>query len=282
MTSKLENGLLKKEKEYYKIGGNMKVSLIQMNSKDNKQENIEKAIKFMDEAVNQNTDIICLSEKFLYWGNGRSAENIDSAVIEKFKEYAKKNNVNIILGSIALKYENTENITNTCFVINRNGEIIHRYDKIYMYTVDRPDLKIDEGNDTVKGNKLGIVEIDGVKIGIGICFDLRYPEYFKALALNGAEIMFLPSSFRKTTGAVAWEVLTKARAIENQAYFCACNQTGGIAEKERCGNTQIISYDGSIISNIDKDEGIIIADLDIEKLRRFRKEFPILKQIEKF
>lgn len=260
----------------------MKVSLIQMNSQDNKKENIEKAIKFMDEAVKENADIICLSEKFLYWGIGRSAEDIDSEIIEKFKKYAKDNNVNIILGSIALKYENTDNITNTCFVINRKGEIIHRYDKIYMYTVDREDLKIDEGQDTIKGNKLGIVEIDGVKIGIGICFDLRYPEYFKTLALNGAEIMFLPSSFRKTTGAVAWEILTRARAIENQAYFCACNQTGGIAEKERCGNTKIISYDGNIISNIEKEEGIITANLDIEKLRKFRKEFPILKQIEKF
>lgn len=151
-----------------------------------------------------------------------------------------------------------------------------------MYTVDREDLKIDEGSDTIKGNKLGLVEIDGVKIGIGICFDLRYPEYFKALALNGAEIIFLPSSFRKSTGELAWGILTRARAIENQVYFCACNQTGGIAEKERCGNTQIISYDGTIMANIEKDEGIIVQDLDIEKLRKFRKEFPILKQIEKF
>ena len=260
----------------------MRVTLIQMESNGTKTENEEKTLDLLKQAVKEKPDIICLSELFLSWGKEFENGKVKLEEIQRYQVLAKENNVNIILGSIALKYENTENITNTCFVINRNGEIIHRYDKIYMYTVDRPDLKIDEGNDTVKGNKLGIVEIDGVKIGIGICFDLRYPEYFKALALNGAEIMFLPSSFRKTTGAVAWEVLTKARAIENQAYFCACNQTGGIAEKERCGNTQIISYDGSIISNIDKDEGIIIADLDIEKLRRFRKEFPILKQIEKF
>lgn len=260
----------------------MRVSLIQMNSKDNKQENIDKAISFMDEAVKQKADIICLSEKFLYWGQGRGAESIDSTIIRDFKEYAKRNNVNIILGSLALKVEDTDNITNTSLVINRNGEIIHRYDKIYMYTVDREDLKIDEGTDTIKGNKLGFVEIDGVKIGIGICFDLRYPEYFKTLVLNGAEVIFLPSSFRKSTGELAWEILTRARAIENQVYFCACNQTGGIAEKERCGNTRIISYDGTIISNIEKEEGIIIQDLDIEKLRKFRKEFPILKQVEKF
>ena len=260
----------------------MKVALVQMNSQDNKKENIEKAIMLMNKAVEKKADIICLSEKFLYWGKGREAEEVNSEVIENFKKYAKHNNVNIILGSLAIKYKDTDNITNTSFVINREGEIIHRYDKIYMYTVDRPDLKINEGEDTVKGTKLGIVEIEGVQIGIGICFDLRYPEYFKKLALSGAEIIFLPSSFRKTTGKTAWEILTRARAIENQVYFCACNQTGGIAEKERCGNTQIISYDGTIMSNIEKEEGIIIEDLDIEKLRNFRKEFPVLKQIENF
>ncbi len=260
----------------------MKVSLIQIDSKDNKKENIDKAIKFMDESVIQNVDIICLSEKFLYWGKGRGAEDIESTIINKFKEYAKTNNVNIVLGSLALKVEHTDNITNTSLVINRNGDIVHRYNKIYMYTVDRPDLKINEARDTLKGNSLGIIEIEGVKVGIGICFDIRYPEYFKALALNGVEVIFLPANFRKSTGEIAWEILPRARAIENQVYFCACNQTGGTAEKERCGNSKIISYDGTIISKINKEEGIVIADLDIEKLRKFRKEFPVLKQVEIF
>lgn len=260
----------------------MKVALVQMNSQDNKQENINKAFNFMDDAVSQGATIICLSEKFMYWGPDRTGEDIDSIEINHFKDYAKRNNVNIILGSIALKVKNSNNITNTCLVIDRNGNIVHRYDKIYMYTVDKPNLKIDEASDTVAGSSLGLVELDDVKIGIGICFDLRYPEYFKALSTSGAEVMFLPSSFRKATGALAWDVLSKARAIENQVYFCACNQTGGIAEKERCGNTQIISYDGSVISNIESDEGIIVCDLDIDKLRTFRKEFPVLKQIVKY
>ncbi len=260
----------------------MRVSLIQMDSKDDKQKNIDTAIRLMNEAVEQKADIICLSEKFLYSGKDRGAEPIDSEIIYNFKQYAKKNHVNIILGSLAIKVEGTDKITNTALVINRDGDIIHRYDKIYMYTVDREELKIDEGSYTVKGKDLGIVEIEGVKVGIGICFDLRYPEYFKALAQNGVEVVFLPSSFRKATGKIAWEILTRARAIENQVYFCACNQTGGIAEKERCGNTQIVSYDGTVMTNIEKEEGIIVQDLDIEKLRRFRKEFPILKQIEKF
>ncbi len=260
----------------------MKVALVQMNSQDNKSENIKKALQWMDKAVNQKVDIICLSEKFLYWGKGRGAESNKSEVIQKFQDYAKQKKVNIILGSIALEVENTNNITNTAFVIDRQGELIYRYDKIYMYTVDRSDLKVNEAEDTVKGTKLGLFEIEGVKVGLGICFDLRYPEYFKTLVLNGAEIIFLPSSFRKSTGKIAWDVLTKARAIENQVYFCACNQTGGIAEKERCGNTRVVSYDGTILSDINEEEGLVVANLDIDQLRTFRKEFPVLKQVEKF
>jgi nitrilase len=140
-----------------------------------------------------------------------------------------------------------------------------------------------ESDSTIPGNSLGFFTLDNVKIGVGICFDLRYPEYFQALAKKeGVEIIFLPSNFRKKTGIIAWENLTRARAIENQVYFCACDQTGEEGIKERCGNTRIISYDGSIIENIDSEEGMISANLDLEALRKFRKEFPVLKQIKSF
>lgn len=253
-----------------------------MDSKDNMEENKEKAFRFMNEALKENVDIICLSEKFLYWGKGRGAIPINSPILTEFQDYAKAHNVNLILGSLAIQVMGTDTITNTSLVINRLGEIIHRYDKIYMYTVDREDLKVDEGDDTVKGSQLGLFLLEGIKMGIGICFDLRYPEYFKALSLGGAEVIFLPANFRKSTGFVAWDILTRARAIENQAYFCACGQTGGTKEKERCGKSQIISYDGNILSSLNEEEGVVIATLDIDKLRQFRKEFPVLKQVEKF
>jgi nitrilase len=100
------------------------------------------------------------------------------------------------------------------------------------------------------------------------------------LVKRGAEIIFLPSNFRLRTGQIAWDVLTKARAIENQVYFCACDQTGGIGVLERCGNSRIISYDGKIISEIGFEEGIVTADLDLNSLRQFRKEFPVLMQVK--
>jgi predicted amidohydrolase len=257
----------------------MKVSLVQLDSRDDKDLNFKKAMKFAKQCLP--TDVICFSERFLYWGNEKlkESENLDSKYIKSFQDFAKDNNVNIIFGSVALKKDSK--VTNTSIVINRNGEIIHKYDKIYMFNVNKEDIVVKESESTIPGSKLGFFELEGVKIGLGICYDLRYPEYFQSLALKGAEIIFLPANFRKRTGELAWDHLTKARAIENQVYFCACGQTGESGVKERCGKTRILSYDGKIINEIEVKEGIIFADLDLNSLRKFRKDFPVLKQIKR-
>lgn len=259
----------------------MKISLIQINSGGDKEANFKKAEKYIIESAKQNPDVICLPEVFLYSENSKTkeTEKLSSNYIIAFQELAKSHNINLVLGSIILKSEAGDKNTNSSLIINRKGEIIRRYDKIYMYNVERNDLIYKESDITFAGKKLGIFELDGIKMGVGICVDLRYPEYFRELVRCGVEIIFLPSSFRKATGSIAWDVLTKARAIENQIYFCACNQTGGIGNKERCGNSRMISFDGKIISEIGCEEGVITSDLDIEELRKFRKEFPVLKQM---
>lgn len=149
-----------------------------------------------------------------------------------------------------------------------------------MYDVNRRDANYRESEHVQPGDKPGIFELEGIKIGVGICVDLRYPEYFRELVKLGAEVIFLPSNFRKTTGELARDVLTKARAIENQVYFCACGQTGGEGALDRCGNSRVISFDGNIISDIGEEEGIVTAELDFENLRAFRKEFPVLSQMK--
>jgi predicted amidohydrolase len=158
-------------------------------------------------------------------------------------------------------------------VINREGNIIGRYDKKYLYKVNRPDFRLDENDDTIPGQTIGLFEIEGIKIGVGICFDLRFPEYFRELAKGGAEIIFLPAHFNKSTGAVAWDVLPRARAIENQVYFCAVNQTG----EKLCADTKIIKYDGENLRALGNEEGMLTADLDLEAQKRYREEMPILE-----
>ena len=160
-------------------------------------------------------------------------------------------------------------------IIDRSGNIVGRYDKIHLYVVNKQDFKLDERDDTISGKKLGIFELDNIKIGVGICFDLRFPEYFRELVKQGAQVIFLPAHFNKSTGSTAWEVLTSARAIENQVYFCAVNQTGS----NLCGNTKVISCDGEILKSLNNEEGVLTIDIDLEKQKRYRKELPVLEQV---
>lgn len=260
----------------------MKIALAQICSIDDKQANFQKARDYILRAAAQKADIICFAENLLYRGDDKEQEKEkpSSSYITSFQELAKTEKINIVLGTIILLDDNAKKPTNSCLVIDKNGNSIHRYDKQYMYDVERNDFTYRESDYVEPGTTLGLFELDGIKMGIGICVDLRYPEYFRELVRNGAEVIFLPSNFRKVTGQLAWDVLTKARAIENQVYFCACGQTGGEGLKERVGNTCVVSYDGTILSEIDEEEGIIFADIDLEALRAFRKEFPVLKQIK--
>ena len=127
----------------------MRVSLIQTESNGTKQENEKKIFKQLEEAVLDKPDIICLSELFLSWGKEFSGGKVNLEEIEKYQDFAKTNNVNIILGSVALESKDSNKTTNTSFVINRNGNIVGRYDKIHMYTVNKSDLKLDEKDDTI-------------------------------------------------------------------------------------------------------------------------------------
>lgn len=249
----------------------MRVSLIQTESNGTKQENEKKIFEQLNEAIKEKPDIICLSEFFLSWGKDFYGGIVKQDEIKKYQTFAKDNNVNLILGSVALESNVDNKSTNTSFVIDRNGNIVGRYDKIHLYIANKPDFKIDERDDTIPGTQLGLFELDNIKIGVGICFDLRFPEYFRELVKNGAEIIFLPSHFNKSTGNIAWEVLTKARAIENQVYFCAVNQTGN----KLCANTKAISYDGEILKSLDDEEGVLTVDLDLEKQKIYRKEIPV-------
>lgn len=253
----------------------MRVSLIQTESNGTKEENENKIFNQMRESIKENPDIICLTELFLSWGKDFNSGIVKIDEIKKYQDFAKDNNVNIIVGSVALESDIPKMTTNTSFVVDRKGNIVGRYDKIHMYKVNKPDYKFDENDDTIPGNKIGIFELDGIKIGVGICFDLRFPEYFRELTKAGAKVIFLPSHFNKKTGSVAWDVLTRARAIENQVYFCAANQTGdGL-----CASTRVVSYNGEIIKSLNDEEGILTVDLDLESLDRYRKEIPVLEDI---
>ena len=258
----------------------VRITLIQLTASSHPENNFKKTCRLLNKAMIDRPEIICLPETFLYFGTFTEKNMVErnSPWIKWFQEFARKNKVHLILGSLLLRRSRKQKPTNTTLVIHRGGRVVHAYHKKYWYIVKRKDFIIDESRHTSKGVRDGIVVLDGIRIGLGICVDLRYPEYFRRLVRKGAEIIFLPSSFRTKTGSIAWRYLTRARAIENQVYFCACNQTGGKGNEARCGETCIVSFDGSVMKRLPVREGTLSVTISLKKLRVFRKKFPVLNQ----
>ena len=261
----------------------MKISLIQYSSGNDLREDFDKAMSLAKEAVLKNPDIICFPEDFLRPQNDNYF-TMQSFEIKSFQAFAKENNVNLILGSVNVKDNSKKKATNTCFIIDRSGKIVHRYDKIFMYKINKNGVAYDETAEVKPGKRLGLFELDGIKMGVGICVDIRFSFYFASLVRCGAKIIFLPAVMRKITGAKLWKVLPIARAIECQTYFCANSQMGnkgGSKTGDAVGNSKIISYDGGIISEIGEEEGICTAEIDLKKQEIFRNEILMLDQFNR-
>ena len=204
-----------------------------------------------------------------------SAEPLnESKAVKMLKEIAKDRHVNILGGSFVRKSE--DKLFNSCPVINRNGEVICIYDKnhLYSYNGDTENQYITAGEDPV------LVTIEGIKLGISICYDIRFPEIYRAYRKAGADILVNMAAWPKSR-KIHWDTLTRARAIENQTYLIALTQTGLLANgEENLGHSMIIDYNGKILNEIDEIEGGIYAEIDLAKMYGFRANCNILNDIK--
>lgn len=268
-----------------------KVAAIQMASGTNVSANLNEVSKQISLAVDSGAKLVVLPETFSIMGMQdadqlKVAEDEGVGPIQEFiSEQAKKNKIWIIAGTIPLKlnsnnaeYENK--VYSACLVYNEKGEIVSRYDKVHLF-----DVHIDQTNETYfesetieAGNKAIVVETPFGKVGLAICFDLRFPELFRKLVLLGAEIIVIPAAFTASTGKAHWEVLLRARAIENLSYVIASAQGGyHVSGRETYGNSMIIDPWGTILDRMDQGAGYVVADIDIDNLNTIRKSFPVLK-----
>lgn len=205
----------------------------------------------------------------------KCAESLeDSKSIKMLSQIAKEYSVNIIGGSIVEKKD--DKLFNTCPVINRNGELVCTYNKnhLFSYLGDTENSYITAGSNPV------MVELDGVKIGLTICYDIRFPEIYRAYRKAGADILVNMAAWPKTR-KIHWDSLTTARAVENQSYFVALTQTGLLANgSENLGHSMIIDYKGEILDEINDKEGGIYAEIDLEKMYEFRNQCTVLNDIK--
>ena len=268
-----------------------KLAAIQMASGTNVSANLNEVSRQITFAVDAGAKLIVLPESFAMMGMQDSdqitiAEDEGTGPIQEFlSDQAKRNNVWIVAGTIPIKlnsdnpgYENK--VYAACLVYNEKGERVSRYDKVHLFDVhiESTGETYNESQTLEAGNKAVIVDTPFGKLGLAICFDLRFPELFRQLVLRGAEIIILPAAFTASTGKAHWEILLRARAIENLCYVVASAQGGyHVNGRETYGDSMIIDPWGTVLDRLPQGSGYVEADIDIESLHNIRKNFPVLK-----
>lgn len=259
----------------------MKVAAIQINSQDNKERNVMKALNFIEKAANEGAKLVSLPEYTDYLGveedKIKYAESIPGPTSQAFMNKAKELEIYVHCGSI-LEKTNEGRSYNTSLLINDKGEIVASYRKIHLFDVDIDNRVFTKESDTIKpGEEIVVGETPFGKVGLSICYDLRFPELYRSLALKGAKILFVPAAFTLYTGLHHWEVLLRARAIENQCYVIAAGQYGSYPPKNRTnfGSSMIIDPWGTVLARAPEEEGIITVNIEQNNIINLRKSVPV-------
>jgi predicted amidohydrolase len=258
------------------------VAIVQMNSRDDKRDNIATALDLIDRAAATGTRLVALPEVWPYLGPDEEvldqAETIPGPITELFAERARRHGIYIHGGSIYETRPGDPGIYNTTFVLDPMGEIIARYSKIHMYDVVLDGVaEYQESASITPGDEIAITEIDGVAVGLTICYDLRFPELFRILALRGAQAIMLPAAFTLMTGKDHWEPLIRARAIENELYMIAPAQWGTHPPGKWCyGRSMIVDPWGTVVTTASDGVGIATATIEPSRVEAVRRQIPSL------
>lgn len=260
----------------------IKLALCQMKVVDDKDKNIEKAIEMIDKSINENVDFIVLPEMFnCPYENKMFIEYCenqnDSHTLSKISQIAKSNNVYILAGSIP--EEEDGKIYNTSYLFDRNGEIIAKHRKMHLFDIDvKGKIYFKESDTLTAGNDVTIANTEFGKIGIGICYDIRFPELGRLMVEKGASILFYPGAFNLTTGPAHWELLFRSRALDNQVYCVgvapALDKT---ANYNSYGHSIITNPWGEVVVEGDYCEEVLIGEIELDEIKRVREELPLLK-----
>ena len=260
----------------------LRVAAVQMNSRDDKPANLATALALIDRAAATGARLVALPEVWAYLGpqegNRDSAEPIPGPTTDALAERARRHGIYLHAGSIYEERPGDPRIFNTTVVLDPRGEVVAKYSKIHMFDVVLDGVASYEESATISpGDEVVTLDVDGVTVGLAICYDLRFPELFRILALRGAEVIVLPAAFTLTTGKDHWEVLIRARAIENSVYMVAAAQVGQHPPGNWCyGRSMIVDPWGTVLATAPDVETVVAADLDRALLRKVRRQVPSL------
>src|SRR4051794_6082722 len=261
----------------------MRAAAVQLNSNEDKERNLAAADELTRAAASDGAQLVVLPEKFNVLGTHehyeQGAETLDGQTISWARGLAGELGIDLVAGSIVERREGREKLSNTCVHLSPDGDIRAVYRKIHMFDVVVGNVEYRESAVEEPGDDIVLSELaDGEGLGLTICYDLRFPELFRILALKGATVISLPAAFTKITGQAHWEILIRARAIENQVFMVAAGQVGTHPEdKESYGSSMIVDPWGEILARVTEDgPGYCVANLDFTRQAEVRDKIPSL------
>jgi predicted amidohydrolase len=263
----------------------MRAAAVQLNSTADKARNLETAERLVRAAAGDGATLVVLPEKWNLLGEAATllegAEPLDGPTLGAASSWARQLGIHLVAGSIAERAEGHEKVFNTSALIGPDGEVEARYRKIHMFDVDvggvayRESEHEEPGEEPVVSGLAG--DLEGITLGMTVCYDLRFPELYRILAVREATVITVPSAFTLDTGKDHWEVLLRARAIENQAFIVAPNQIGATPPHYRSyGRSMIVDPWGVVLAQAPDEECFVAAELDLDAQARTRTALPSL------
>jgi deaminated glutathione amidase len=260
----------------------IRVACVQMTSRSDKAANLETAQRLVSQAASTGADVIVLPEKWNAIGDAAvyhaTAEPLDGGPsVAAMSEWSRRHGITLVGGSIAERREGREKLSNTSVVFDPEGQVVAVYRKIHLFDVEVGGVVYRESEAEEPGDEPVVAEAEDWKIGLTVCYDVRFPELYRILALEGAELVTVPAHFTTPTGKDHWHVLMRARAIENQLYVVAAAQIGEtLPGKPAYGRSLIVDPWGIVIAQAPDEETVISAELDRAHLQSIRAKLPSL------
>ncbi len=259
------------------------VAAVQMNSRSDKRVNLESAAALIEKAAVAGARLIVLPEMFSCYGRPEAivaaAEPLPGPTSEFLAELAAKFQIVLVGGSVPERSSDSQRVFNTSLIFGPDGKLLGRYRKLHLFDVDLSDgTAYRESSWTVAGDQLSMIDTPCGRLGQTICYDIRFPEMYRVLAAQGAELLVVPSAFTAQTGGAHWEILVRARAIESQAYVIAANQCGQHTEQiATYGHSLIVDPWGTVLASTENEVGVCVTGIDVSRVAEIRARMPVLQ-----
>ncbi|CAN8001457.1 unnamed protein product [Ixodes hexagonus] len=260
-----------------------RVALLQLAVKDNKAENMSKAATAIRKAAESGADVVCLPAGFACPNGSRgflqTTESIPGETSEMLSYTAKTNNIYLVGGTMIEK-DSHGNMFKTCLVYGPDGTMIAKHRKLHLFDIDVPGKLTHRESDVITaGDELTVFETPFCRVGVGICYDVRFPQLAQVYADLGCKLLVFPGAFNKTMGSLHWELLHRARAVDNQVYVAALSPARDEgAAYVAWGHSMLVDPQGKVVQSAGLDETVVMGEVDLDYLSSVRQQSPVEKQ----